>query len=43
MQQQLQWKTENRKVDTLLAHKKCPRRISKEQMELLEGQLRGPT
>ena len=39
MQQQLQWKTENRKVDTLLPHKKSPRKISKEQMELLKRSL----
>ena len=39
MQQQLQWKTENRKVDTLLPHKKSPRKISKEQMEILKRSL----
>lgn len=37
--EQLQWKTENRQVDALLPHKKSPRKISKEQMELLKRSL----
>lgn len=37
--EQLQWKTENRRVDDLLPHKKIPRKISKEQMELLKRSL----
>lgn len=37
--EQLQWTTQQRKVDDLLPHKKSPRKISKEQMELLKRSL----
>jgi len=36
---QLHWKTEERRVNTLLPHKKSPRKISKEQMKRLEDSL----
>jgi DNA modification methylase len=39
MNKQLQWTTEKRVVDTLSAHKKSPRKISKEQMERLKQSL----
>lgn len=37
--QQLVWHTESRKVDSLLPHKKSPRKISKEQAERLKKSL----
>ncbi|PIZ78885.1 MAG: hypothetical protein COY01_02915 [Candidatus Pacebacteria bacterium CG_4_10_14_0_2_um_filter_40_20] len=37
--QQLQWHTEERKVDSLLPHKKTPRKISKEQADRLKQSL----
>jgi DNA modification methylase len=37
--QQLQWHTEERKVDALLPHKKTPRKISKEQADRLKQSL----
>lgn len=37
--QQLEWHNEERKVDTLLPHKKTPRTISKEQIERLKQSL----
>lgn len=39
MEQKLEWKTVERKVDALLPHKKSPRKISKEQMDLLKRSL----
>ena len=36
---QLQWHTEERKVDALLPHKKTPRKISKEQADRLKQSL----
>jgi hypothetical protein len=36
---QLVWHTESRKVDSLLPHKKSPRKISKEQSERLKKSL----
>ena len=36
---QLTWHTESRKVDSLLPHKKSPRKISKEQAERLKKSL----
>jgi len=35
----LEWKTEQRKVDDLLPHRKSPRKISKEQLERLKHSL----
>ena len=39
MNKQLEWTTEKRVVDSLLAHTKSPRKISKEQAERLKKSL----